>query len=490
MNCLMCFLILNIHHAHSRLVVHPALCVGPLDRWWTIGLLQNSWPTYLLKILETRFPCQGGGHHTLHNLCHHSTGASGQLLRIKGTGEWAADAKLIDSADVVLIETGVNTPNIDNPVQVAGQGVDSNIMYKAGPWTELVVRELLTLYGKPSVVWVEAAWWDLAWPPYRNDGSYENLQVLRYYDVPQVSLPDALGPFISTDRRRFIADNVKTDNIHLTTLGEKMVAQTLGYMLQVEMRRFLQVLQEAGAGGGGSGGGSGGKEGEGGEGGLIGTEEPGTGWFRGVRDHGSEPPPRKERYTVFPKRVLEPMDTSLGARRAALPPPFLAPPSIISMFEGVPISSIDFSLASVVNNPSVVEMKDGWEYSQDRANKKATLWGSKVGGCVVIRVGEGVRSLVIELLHSYENVGVATIEVLVGDASGGSRTDWRSATTAAGDRVDCQWTDHASLRAAKIISDFDAPTKGCLVWAKVCVMESDPARKVNKIKLFSMMGLP
>ena len=61
-------------------------------------------------------------------------------------------------------------------------------------WTELLVRQLLQLPQRPALVWLTAAWISSDASPGYSSADARHREVLRYYDVPQVSVLALLAP--------------------------------------------------------------------------------------------------------------------------------------------------------------------------------------------------------------------------------------------------------------------------------------------------------
>ena len=118
-----------------------------------------------------------------------------------------------------------------------------------------------------------------------------------------------------------------------------------------------------------------------------------------------------------------------------LPPPWLAPPSLASMFAEAPGVNVDLTSATVVSNSSQVQFTEGWAFVPDRPGLPPAWLSTKVGSCTAIKLGRDiVGGVVLDMLFSYEGMGVASVDVLVA----GPEDGWKRGTSVARRTIDCK----------------------------------------------------
>jgi hypothetical protein len=118
-----------------------------------------------------------------------------------------------------------------------------------------------------------------------------------------------------------------------------------------------------------------------------------------------------------------------------LPPPWLAPPSLASMFAQAPGVNVDLTSATVVSNSSQVQFTEGWAFVPDRPGLPPAWLSTKVGSCTAIKLGSDiVGGVVLDMLFSYEGMGVASVDVLVA----GPEDGWKRGTSVARRTIDCK----------------------------------------------------
>lgn len=210
---------------------------------------EKSWPAQLETHLNAEHPCGGNNagsndtssvRHTVINRSERSVGSNHWMeyfLSARSDPDHA-----VHRADVVLLETASNDYQ-------SWHGAAAREVTK---YVELIVRILRRLPHRPVVMWVTVGWR----PGGRDSGGNldyvkalssepQHLEVMKYYDVPHVSMLRAMEPL--DERREFLNRYYFADiRSHLTILGHQLTGGVVGSRLA---RQFsLDGARRSGAG--------------------------------------------------------------------------------------------------------------------------------------------------------------------------------------------------------------------------------------------------
>jgi hypothetical protein len=199
---------------------------GSITSGWTLASRNEAWPNWLQLLLSDRFPCDGGDHVV-----------TNAAKRAEGTDYWLSSLGTnrtlyheVRTADLVIVESAVN--DVLNT-----RSVNRN--------TELLIRYFDKMNRNKAMLWVTAGWRGFtvdAAPPYHLDVEENHAMVLRYYDIPHVSLQASLWPFHSVSMRLWEEQALFNDRIcHISQLGHKMVAQLLLHFFESEVNALSVV---------------------------------------------------------------------------------------------------------------------------------------------------------------------------------------------------------------------------------------------------------
>eukprot|EP00041_Stephanoeca_diplocostata_P028090 m.786048 g.786048 ORF g.786048 m.786048 type:complete len:538 (+) comp23304_c0_seq35:132-1745(+) len=202
----------------------------------------QTYVRWLKRLLDTSLPCGDGDGHDVITLA-----ASG-----KPTMHWAHQLQHtsfiseIEGADIIVVESAVN----DYYSRSAGSqkwseaqaALEGTNVHK---YTEFLVRRLRTLFPTSALVWLAGGWhgfhtgFQTNTPRLYGNAEDIHYDVLRRYDIPQISLLHALQPAWSSHMRRWMESELFIDSRHPNELGHKMLTQLLYHFLKT-MMRFAQ----------------------------------------------------------------------------------------------------------------------------------------------------------------------------------------------------------------------------------------------------------
>lgn len=421
-----------------------------------IPCYDDAWPKKLEDILNTRYPCsQPGVRHTVVNDC------VGGVASDYWVDKFAQDRRILDhpltTADVVLVETAANDGWLETTTEAQVN-------------TELLARLLRRLDSRPLAMWITASWHGGAynWTDpavarrklgYHRDAEDEHLKVMRYYNIPHISVLQAFQPLAgSVARHEFLQNVFQTDVVHPSRLGHKMIASIVAHRLTKQTR----VASRAGI------------------------------WFAGYSSSAY----------IIP-RVL--------SREAA------HQATILDRVDEEPLHFDFITHSSVQNMTGSIVERSGFEFVEDVPGKLGLI-GTTVGSNVTLALPDLKTGLVhIGALHSYQNMGLMTVSLIVpdlnisnvgDDANTGTfaiqrrcrrlvRAGPPSSAEAAGEKVetlvsrtiDTLWEQRVSVMESSHLYITMRSLKQRKVhcgWLRFSIEEAAPSRTKNKIKLLQV----
>mmetsp|Transcript_80177 Transcript_80177/g.259122 ORF Transcript_80177/g.259122 Transcript_80177/m.259122 type:complete len:282 (-) Transcript_80177:415-1260(-) len=273
-------------------------------------------------------------------------------------------------------------------------------------------------------------WQEAARPPYHHDAMFAHLTILQYYDVPQLSVLNALQPLTSLKQRQWLKSTYFADAHHPTQLGHMMAAQVVGFWLKEE--EF---------------------------------------WSEHDAEEGSAAGP---------------------STQESLPLPLVLPQDVADSFALSHITSIDLRNGTLAQ-PWILQgnFSEDWDFGEDVPGKPGLI-STKVGARLVVKVPITKsplksRTVNVGLLKSYANMGIVSIS-LVGppqQQSCNAAAFVEGHTKTLGTlKVDCMWSAKASVYDV-VPLQLKWQHLTC-VWIVFEVLPSTPPRSTNKVKLIDI----
>ena len=337
---------------------------------------ENAWPAMVEAALSG---CLGAG---MARVINHAE-------RAVGTDVWvdrmASNSVNLSSADVILIEEASNDAE-QYTVQAAGGGGGKSGFTgesSAAGFTEVLLHQLKALPKQPFLMWVTAAWKDFEYGR-AHSAEAEHLSILRRYDVPHLSVLQAVTPPIdaTTETKdaitRFLYRIYFADCCHPTRTGHKIIAALV-------VRRLLLQL----------------------------VETPSRSWFVSSSEDGSSAPsiPDPHLQVGSMRHSYQMGEDAFVTSRARTMVPIL-------FREGAP-TPLRISWYAQGSDPTppppspnlVSSLSWGANFSKFGQNKHALVM-SEVGSRIVLNVPTQSRWALVGLLHSYHSTGIARVAVI------------------------------------------------------------------------------
>ena len=446
--------------------------LAPKDRTREYNEKEHTWPKLVEQYFNQEFPClvesesqsqRDGGHvrgHVIENL---SRNAKGSNYWIKVIIERNSDVmQSLERADVIFLDTDINDI-FDNPQIQEHTSKEAEILYfllRALSNNPVIMyigtssRVKCDSTGKKCFEWGEVS-------DNVNEGNTvimhddivtSHLEIAKHYELPYVSLVDALGPFMTPTLAAFWRA-CKFDHVHLNMLGHQILTALV-------MNYFRTIMSSSHSP-------------------LIEKE---------VRHYA---------YNTVPLLYLTKKELDMYIHHRITPFYVDALDSWQRQWAGLPMHT------------------NGFEITEDTSNKRGLI-GHKIGSSVHFGVPprhvptNPYGMLWIPIFHSYNNVGSVNITVKTSETISNGKDKGTEqncelfapvhAKTIASVVVDCLWHTHASV-SQRIEIAFNTSElfihgnenenengKGnahskCL---HVCfdIVESAPKRENNKIKLY------
>lgn len=362
----------------------------------------------------------------------------------------------LTNADIVLVETAANDGWLETPSDASAN-------------TELLARIIRRLDSKPLAMWVTASWHSgmYNWTDpniyrrklgYHRDAEDQHLNVLRYYNIPHLSMLQAFQPLAgNVARHEFFQKVYQTDGVHPSVLGHKMIASMVAHRIEKQA--------------------------------YVATRSPS--WF--------------DRWPLIPyvvPRVL--------IREAAYQA------TILDKANELPLT-LDFQAdgAESTLTGKVVEMSR-FGFAEDVPGKPGLI-GTKVGATTTLALSDLKTGLIhIGLLHSYQHMGVVKVSLMVPLLNGSESTTTapgvtsgrrgsgiqklcrqvvhggppgEAAETLATLTVDTQWKQQVSVMDTSnmyISLRLLKQRPGHCGWLQLEIIGANPARAENKIKVLQV----
>ena len=189
--------------------------------------------------LNARWPCATAPH-TVTNLCQRAKGSN---FFANWAAAWMSDGSVapLAEADMVVVETAHNDMSkTEGGVLLSGRLADTpgrSSEELVGYWTELLLRVLLSLPRKPSLLWLTASWRPSPAPPYHLDAEAVHQAVLSHYGVALLSMPSALAIETSKPARKWVQQNYHVDNYgHISAESHRLIAAVVDHHLASLMK--------------------------------------------------------------------------------------------------------------------------------------------------------------------------------------------------------------------------------------------------------------
>jgi len=420
----------------------------------------EAWPRRLEEVLNTHYPCsQPGVRHTVINDCVNGVGS--EYWVDKFAQERHQTDHPLTNADVVLVETAANDGWLETPTEAEVN-------------TELLARILSRLDSKPLAMWVTASWHGGAynWTDpkiyrrklgFHRDAEEQHLKVLRYYNIPHVSMLQAFQPLAgNVARHEFFQKVYQTDEVHPSVLGHKMIASVVAHRIEKQA--------------------------------YVATQSPS--WFAS----------RPLAPYVVPRVLIRD-----AARQA----------TILDKVNEEPLT-LDFqadgaeTTLTIKGEEAVVEMS-GFGFAEDVPGKLGLI-GTKVGATTTFALSDLKTGLIhIGLLHSYQHMGLVKASLIVPLLNGSASTTTatapgvtsetsfglqklcrqivrsgppgEAAETLATLTVDTRWEQQVSVMDSSnmyiSLRSLKQHQAHC-GWLQLEIMGVNPARVENKIKVLQV----
>ncbi|GBG31669.1 Hypothetical Protein FCC1311_078942 [Hondaea fermentalgiana] len=319
----------------------------------------EAWLPRLEYILNARYPCNG--QHSVINYAMSNRGTDHHFQTMRR----ADTQKALASADIVIMEASVNDVASAYHLKSFGKGlgVRSNMLQF---WTEASIRLLRGKFPHLALLWVEAS--TRAWKgqseagklraPYRSDASADHLEVLQYYDIPQIDVMRALGAGGLPLEQEFRTECYFCDFVHPTRYGQNITASIVASAFD----RMLEHTQS--------------------------------------------------QHIVQRYREADNQDLS------DLPDPLTMTQKLDDAMRSEDITRVTLDTQESFDKHVVgAESRNGvpgWSFDTDMEGKPKTAMTVKSGSCVTVELGFSSRIslLSFELFHSYNNVGTALVKLL------------------------------------------------------------------------------
>ena len=134
---------------------------------------REAWPALWARAMNARFACPAGGGgsaHVVTNLCRAAAGTNYIVNRVaelqSSSNESDPERRALLDADVVVVETAANDVNELLKARTPAWMDAEDEGQKTRAYTEILVRQLLSLPRRPALLWLTAAWRALDAPPY------------------------------------------------------------------------------------------------------------------------------------------------------------------------------------------------------------------------------------------------------------------------------------------------------------------------------------
>lgn len=205
---------------------------------------EDAWPALLELSLNERVALTGGARHSVLNSCRHAVASDTWVDSLAAWAHPSADQVTAPanpfadaSFDVVVIETAIN-----DVAELALSGSRDAHLHpdaRVRKYVELLLLQLLDLQPRPALLWLTASSREGPWAGGERLGDATWLQapIIRHHGAAMVSLIDALGPFVSEAQKRFFSYDIRVDGWgHITRLGHALNA---GLVLQTLLSQSL-----------------------------------------------------------------------------------------------------------------------------------------------------------------------------------------------------------------------------------------------------------
>ena len=214
----------------------------------------GAWPAFFEKLINDRFPCystnNGSNVHEVLNLCEVAKGSDHWIqlfARKKDANDSFKFWSAVNRTNIFLIDTSLN--------DLFGKGYTLGVpnANRTMMQTEILIRLILMIEQAPAVLYLGASsqshceeskgCTDWGWEGQaRTDAVEHQLPIAKYYNVPFVSMIDALGPFTTKELLDFWLTVCKIDRRHLTVFGSKLLAALAVHFLAVHVNSFRHSL--------------------------------------------------------------------------------------------------------------------------------------------------------------------------------------------------------------------------------------------------------
>ncbi|GBG34658.1 Hypothetical Protein FCC1311_108802 [Hondaea fermentalgiana] len=243
---------------------------------------------------------------------------------------------------MIIVEASANDiGTIERNVQALIRHVRRNFPHLGMLWLEMATRNSVGQRKKLKTGSIRL-------PPYRLDAAHDHLEVLSYYDLPQLDILRMIGPGWSEADWNFREGCYFSDPIHPTRYGHNISASVLMFAIE-------GMLQRA--------------------------------------------------------EAQDPMTSVQGNQfnSSALPPPMVMDTLMAEFFESKFVESIEFNKEETFSRH--VKANENWYFGTDLAKKPKTIMTTSHNSCITIdlKYSGRISILLVSLFHSYEGVGIARV---------------------------------------------------------------------------------